>query len=235
MTTHPDWLVWPSRATATSFHRRRFFLFGFHVFFALLVCVEGKYQFEPKNNIIEESSELFPSTDTTMRNPHETPTKRKRDRVCIVGSGNWGSAIACLIGRNCAKREEYFEHQVNMWVYEETIDIIPHGPQKLTDYINSHHENIKYLPGIQLPKNVVAMADLQEACKDATLLIFVLPHQFLPKLLPIIRKNAHSSCRGVSLIKGLGKQGGSTPWMWKLGVYAMTKALLLKTAIFVCP
>jgi glycerol-3-phosphate dehydrogenase (NAD+) len=37
----------------------------------------------------------------------------------------------------------------------------------------------------------------------ATLLIFVLPHQFLPRLLPTIRESAHSNCRGVSLIKGL--------------------------------
>ena len=83
---------------------------------------------------------------------------------------------------------------------------MPNGSkQKLTDIINEKHENVKYLPGIQLPKNIIAEADLANACKGATLLIFVLPHQFLPKLLPTIRDNVHSSCRGVSLIKGLGK------------------------------
>merc|ERR1712125_8963 len=64
-------------------------------------------------------------------------------------------------------------------------------------------ENVKYLPNIRLPTNVVAVPDLAEACKDATLLIFVLPHQFLPKLLPTIRSSSHPSCRGVSLIKGI--------------------------------
>jgi len=64
-------------------------------------------------------------------------------------------------------------------------------------------ENVKYLPNIRLPTNVVAVPDLAEACRDATLLIFVLPHQFLPKLLPTIRESAHPSCRGVSLIKGI--------------------------------
>lgn len=37
-----------------------------------------------------------------------------------------------------------------MWVYEEMIN-----GQRLSDIINEKHENIKYLPGIKLPVNVV--------------------------------------------------------------------------------
>jgi glycerol-3-phosphate dehydrogenase (NAD+) len=125
------------------------------------------------------------------------------DRVCIIGSGNWGSAIATKVGINC-ERLPHFENQVNMWVYEEMVDVQGES-RKLTEVINSQHENVKYLPGVKLPHNIVAVPDLAQACKDATLLIFVLPHQFLPRLLPTIRENCHSSCRGVSLIKGLGE------------------------------
>ena len=89
-----------------------------------------------------------------------------------------------------------------MWVYEEIIDMDGIAT-KLTDVINSRHENVKYLPGVRIPENVVAVSDLKDACDGATLLIFVLPHQFLPRLLPTIREAAHPSCRGVSLIKGL--------------------------------
>eukprot|EP00548_Thalassiothrix_antarctica_P006091 CAMPEP_0194133808 /NCGR_PEP_ID=MMETSP0152-20130528/3820_1 /TAXON_ID=1049557 /ORGANISM="Thalassiothrix antarctica, Strain L6-D1" /LENGTH=334 /DNA_ID=CAMNT_0038829169 /DNA_START=214 /DNA_END=1218 /DNA_ORIENTATION=+ len=90
-----------------------------------------------------------------------------------------------------------------MWVYEEIIDVGDGVSQKLSDIINDRHENIKYLPGICLPENIVAVPDLEEASHGATLLIFVLPHQFLGKLLPIIKKHADSSCRCISLIKGL--------------------------------
>lgn len=141
-----------------------------------------------------------------MANPMDSnpqTSSEQLDRVCIIGSGNWGSAISKLVGRNC-ERLPFFEDEVNMWVYEETVTLEDGTSSKLTDVINTRHENVKYLPGIALPKNVVAVADLAEACKDATLLIFVLPHQFLPKLLPTIRASAHPSCRGVSLIKGLG-------------------------------
>jgi hypothetical protein len=126
------------------------------------------------------------------------------DRVCIIGSGNWGSAIARIVGNNC-ERLPYFENQVNMWVFEELVHLEDGTQEKLTDVINTRHVNLKYLPGVRLPSNVLAVPDLAEACKGATLLIFVLPHQFLPTLLPIIRESAHPSCRGVSLIKGLGK------------------------------
>lgn len=135
-----------------------------------------------------------------MMDSNPQVSSEQHDKVCIIGSGNWGSAIATLVGKNC-QRLDHYESKVNMWVYEELVD----GGEKLTDIINTRHENVKYLPGIKLPTNVVAVPDLATACKDATLLIFVLPHQFLPKLLPVIKQNAHPSCRGVSLIKGLGK------------------------------
>ena len=132
------------------------------------------------------------------------------EKVCIVGSGNWGSAIATLVGRNC-RRLSNCDDEVKMWVYEEMVEDEDGVEKKLTDIINNRHENIKYLPGINLPSNVVAVPDLKEAATNATLLIFVLPHQFLPKLLPTIREAAHPSCRGVSLIKGLGKKPISSP------------------------
>ena len=124
------------------------------------------------------------------------------DRVAIIGSGNWGSAIAKLVGQNCAKLDS-FETTVNMYVHEETV-LYNEEEMNLTDVINTYHENSKYLPGVTLPSNVVAVPDLAEASKDATLLIFVTPHQFLPSMLPTIRDNADPHCRGVHLIKGIG-------------------------------
>lgn len=133
------------------------------------------------------------------------------DRVCIIGSGNWGSAIATLVGPNCA-RLPFYEDRVNMWVFEETVQLEDGSAHNLTDVINTRHENVKYLPGIRIPRNVVAVPDLAEACRDATVLLFVLPHQFLPRLLPVIRQHSHPNCRGVSLIKGLGMHYAGSGW-----------------------
>jgi glycerol-3-phosphate dehydrogenase (NAD+) len=125
------------------------------------------------------------------------------EKVCIVGSGNWGSAISIPVAMNC-ERLFNCESNVNMWVFDEEVQIGEDNEARLlSEVINEQHENVKYLPGIKLPKNIIAVPDIQEACRDATLLIFVLPHQFLPPLLDSIRNVVHPTCRGVSLIKGM--------------------------------
>ncbi|KAL7492136.1 hypothetical protein ACHAWT_001339 [Skeletonema menzelii] len=125
-----------------------------------------------------------------------------KEQICIIGSGNWGSAIATIVGRN-AHRLSFCHDEVRMWVFEEDVQI-NEQTAKLSNVINEQHENIKYLPGVKLPENVRAIPNLEEAVKDATVLIFVLPHQFLPKLLPTIRAHVNPTrCHGVSLIKGL--------------------------------
>ena len=43
-------------------------------------------------------------------------------KVCIVGSGNWGSAIARIVGVNAREHAE-FEEKVDMWVFEEQVDV----------------------------------------------------------------------------------------------------------------
>lgn len=53
--------------------------------------------------------------------------------------------------------------------------------RKLSEVINTEHENPKYLPGVRLPDTVLACPDLEEAAKDASILVFVLPHQFIRK------------------------------------------------------
>ncbi len=59
--------------------------------------------------------------------------------------------IAKIVGNNVQGNARFVE-QVNMYVYEENID-----GQKLTEIINTKHENVKYLPGHILPKNVVSI------------------------------------------------------------------------------
>eukprot|EP00802_Teleaulax_amphioxeia_P010864 Tamp_10894.p1 GENE.Tamp_10894~~Tamp_10894.p1 ORF type:complete len:369 (-),score=110.18 Tamp_10894:876-1892(-) len=105
--------------------------------------------------------------------------------------------MAKIVGINCAM-QAHLDTQVRMWVFEEIVD-----GRKLTEIINTEHENVKYLKGISLPTNVEAVADIAEACKDANILIFVLPHQFLAGLCDKIKPVVAPDCIGVSLIKGV--------------------------------
>ncbi|VDP17118.1 unnamed protein product [Onchocerca flexuosa] len=122
-------------------------------------------------------------------------------KVTLVGSGNWGSAISLIVGRNVQKYNNDFDSVVRMWVYEEIID-----GMKLTEIINTQHENVKYLPGKKLPANVVAVPDLVTACKGSDILIFVIPHQFVDNVCAQLKGHLKEGALVVSLIKGFMTQ-----------------------------
>ncbi|KNC53509.1 glycerol-3-phosphate dehydrogenase [NAD+] [Thecamonas trahens ATCC 50062] len=118
------------------------------------------------------------------------------EKVCVLGSGNWGSTAGKIVASNAARLDDVAS-EVNMWVFEEQVD-----GRKLTEIINEDHENPKYLPGVKLPENLVAVPDAAAAVSGATLLIFCLPHQFLPRLCASIKDAAAPGARAITLIKG---------------------------------
>lgn len=92
--------------------------------------------------------------------------------------------------------QDYFLISVNMWVYEEMVE-----GRKLTEIINEDHENVKYLPGVKLPANVVAVPELLDAARDADLFVFVIPHQFISRLVGQMKGNIKEGAAAISLIK----------------------------------
>nr|KAG5696581.1 hypothetical protein BaRGS_030449 [Batillaria attramentaria] len=84
-----------------------------------------------------------------------------------------------------------------MWVFEEMVD-----GEKLTEIINTKHQNVKYLPGIDLPTNVLAVPDLVESAKDADILVFVIPHQFVRGVCNQMKGHLKEGVVAITLIKG---------------------------------
>lgn len=136
-----------------------------------------------------------------------SPLPSGKHRVAIVGSGSWGTALAKIAAENVAARsgpDGDFEPIVNMWVREKQVN-----GEALTKVINRTHTNARYLPDILLPKNLVAVGSLKKVVEGATLIVFVVPHQFLHSVLHefqqpgVITKGA----RGISAIKGVEVNG----------------------------
>ncbi|PWN43161.1 NAD-dependent glycerol-3-phosphate dehydrogenase [Ceraceosorus guamensis] len=125
-------------------------------------------------------------------------------RLAIIGSGNWGSAIARIAGRNMIRHSDTFHPEVRMYVHEESIN-----GQKLTEIINAKHENVKYLPGIPIPENVVAVPSATAAAQDADLLIFVTPHQFIASICSELKGKIKPSTQALSMIKGVEVKDGN--------------------------
>ncbi|KAI8424362.1 hypothetical protein MSG28_002893 [Choristoneura fumiferana] len=88
--------------------------------------------------------------------------KQLKNRVCIIGSGNWGSAIAKIVGRNAARLPN-FEDRVTMWI---------------------------------------AIPEVVDAAKDADILIFVVPHQFVRTICSTLLGKIKPTAAALSLIKG---------------------------------
>jgi len=125
-----------------------------------------------------------------------------KQKIAIIGSGNWGSTVAKIIGHNVKKYPNIFHEEVRMWMFDEIFE-----GKKLSETFNAEHENKKYLPGIKIPPNVVAIPNLDQAASNCNTLVFVLPHQFLKKTCDSLKQVIPSGSRGISLIKGMQISG----------------------------
>lgn len=145
----------------------------------------------PKQRLRQLSQILTPNALSGL-------TAAKPFKVCVIGSGNWGTTIAKIVAENTAEKPELFETEVQMWVFEEKID-----GRKLTEIINEDHENVKYLPDIKLPSNLRANPDVVLTAKDADLIVFNLPHQFLAHSCHVLKGHLKPGARAISCLKGL--------------------------------
>jgi len=157
----------------------------------------------------------------------------KKHKVTVVGSGNWGSTIAKIVAENTREHADIFEEEVQMWVYEEEVtlpkdskyyDAAHDGPQKLTTIINKHHENVKYLPNIKLPTNLIANPSVVDAVAGSSILIFNLPHQFIGRISGQLKGHILPFARGISCIKGVNVTASEislfSEWIGEgLGIY----------------
>jgi len=81
------------------------------------------------------------------------------EKIAVIGSGGWGTAIASLLARN--------GHQVILWSYM----------QEESDALKKDGENKRFLPGVALPAGISFTASLEEALKDVRVIFMVTPSQ----------------------------------------------------------
>ncbi|KAJ8604634.1 hypothetical protein MRB53_041732 [Persea americana] len=126
-----------------------------------------------------------------------------------------GAAVAKIVAENTNAHPDLFERDVQMWVFEENIKIPKESkhyktgspdadkPQKLTSVINELHENVKYLPDISLPHNLIANPSLEDSVNGSSILVFNLPHQFITQTCQQLSGHILPYARGISCIKGV--------------------------------
>ena len=107
-------------------------------------------------------------------------------KAAFIGSGSWGTAVAALM----AKKDEC---ETMLWARRA----------ELAETINLFHENPQYLPDLELPENLAATADLEEALSGADVVVMGVPSHGFRNVLREVASIAGSAPVYVSLTKGL--------------------------------
>ena len=86
------------------------------------------------------SEELVQAHLEKLKETHQI----EKMQVCVIGSGNWGSTTAKIIGENILTGEasRYFSNEVRMWVFEEDVKQADGSVRKLSEIINVDHTNV---------------------------------------------------------------------------------------------
>lgn len=105
-------------------------------------------------------------------------------RVGLLGGGSWGTTVASLVSRNAP---------TTMWARnEETVR-----------EINENHTNERYLPDAKLHPALRATSSLEEAAKDADVIVMGVPSQSFRRVLEETRPFIRPWVPIISLSKGL--------------------------------
>ena len=93
-------------------------------------------------------------------------------KVAVIGAGSWGTALSLQLARN--------GHTVHLW---------GHDPQHI-DRLIKDKQNREFLPGIEIPENILPMSSLSQAVSGASFVLLVIPskayREFLKQLKPLI-------------------------------------------------
>ena len=146
-------------------------------------------------------SELYKKT-ITLTSFINTAKPEMKHSVCMIGSGNMGTAMAKIVAENLPHLSD-FEPILKMYTYPELLD----DGTSIIDSINATHINSKYLPGINLPVNIKAVGVIKDACEGADYIIICTPHQFLASLLSQMKGCIAENATAISLVKGVTMKG----------------------------
>jgi glycerol-3-phosphate dehydrogenase (NAD(P)+) len=107
-------------------------------------------------------------------------------RIAIIGAGAWGTALSIVLGRNRI-------HEVRLWAHEKEV----------LESISARHSNDLFLPGQPIPESVTATGDLENALRQAQIVVSVMPSQHCRTMFQNMRAHLTPDMLFVSATKGL--------------------------------
>jgi glycerol-3-phosphate dehydrogenase (NAD(P)+) len=128
-------------------------------------------------------------------------SRTEKSTIAVLGAGGWGTTLAILLCRN--------GHDVRLWEFF----------QDRAEKLLRERKNETFLPGIDIPEQILITNDQEEALRDAGMAVFALPSHLIrdlarqaAPLMPAVRI-------AVNVAKGLEKK------TWKRMSQVLTEEL----------
>ncbi len=107
-------------------------------------------------------------------------------RIAIIGAGAWGTGLSIALGRKG-------NHGIRLWAHEKEV----------RESIAARHVNELFLAGESIPECVSATGNLEEALREAEIVVSVMPSQHCRRLFQNMRPYLKPGMLIVSATKGL--------------------------------
>jgi glycerol-3-phosphate dehydrogenase (NAD(P)+) len=107
--------------------------------------------------------------------------------IGVIGGGAWGTALAQVAARS--------GREVRLWAREAEV----------CAHINSHHENMNFLPGVPLSPHIIA-SDAKDHLAQCDIVLIVCPSQFVRSTLGMLRFKPSATL--VICAKGIEQSSG---------------------------
>lgn len=107
------------------------------------------------------------------------------DKIAILGDGGWGTTLSILLSKK--------GFRVSLWSASE----------EYAYFLDKKRNNVKFLPGVRIPKNIKISSDISRIILAAEVLVLAIPSQYLRGVLSKINREFLHNKLIVSVVKGI--------------------------------
>lgn len=107
------------------------------------------------------------------------------ENVTVLGAGSWGTALAIVLAEN--------GHNTLLWTHREDQ----------ANEINEYHTNCRYLPNINLPRNLASTNDIEIATNHASIIVIAVPTKAIREVCKNLMNSLNKKVLFVHVSKGI--------------------------------
>ncbi len=111
--------------------------------------------------------------------------RKKFSHITILGDGGWGTTLAIHLHKK--------GYKINLW-----------SPfAEYASFLAKRRENIKFLPGFKIPRQIACISGIQQAIEKSDLIVLAIPSKYIANIIKLLKSFDLSHTPVVSVVKGI--------------------------------